>query len=209
MVIEDHPMMSDAVRSSIAAQVSDVGFHQVTSLSQALVLLQRAHDEGITYQLIVTDLNLPDSKGIDTIRRLKSCSQSSPIVVLSMDDDPKIIQECKKLITDYISKSDTSNRFERFVKAICKNFESPVQRNKERQNFEVQIKPSYPSKKLTPKQNLVLYELAQGYSNKEIARKLNISDQTVRDHLVEIFRRLGVKNRTQATKYFLLSTHDQ
>ena len=62
---------------------------------------------------------------------------------------------------------------------------------------------------LTPKQNWVIAELAQGYSNKEIARRLNLSDETVRGHLAEIFKRLGVQNRTQATKYYLLNSHAQ
>jgi DNA-binding NarL/FixJ family response regulator len=65
-------------------------------------------------------------------------------------------------------------------------------------------KPTHKLEQLTAKQNSVLAELAQGYSNKEIARSLNLSDETVRTHLAGIFRRLGVRNRTQATKRYLL-----
>ena len=67
--------------------------------------------------------------------------------------------------------------------------------------------PDLQLQQLTRKQNSVLAELAHGYSNKEIAKRMNVSDETVREHVAEIFKRLGVQNRTQATKHYLLSAY--
>jgi DNA-binding NarL/FixJ family response regulator len=124
-----------------------------------------------------------------------------------MDDEPQVIQDCKMLAVNYISKSDASNQFETAIHAV---FQEMGLHARKKNSFTLDTVCPPPDSRielLTPKQNCVLAELAQGYSNKEIARRLCVSDETVRGHLTEIFKRLSVQNRTQATKYYLLKSH--
>jgi DNA-binding NarL/FixJ family response regulator len=207
LIIEDHPIMGNAICSSVASQITNSECEVVTTLAQALNLLQAAKNQQLRYTLIVTDLNLPDSRGLDTLKALKPRSQDAPIVVLSMDDEPQVIQDCKMLAVNYISKSDASNQFETAIHAV---FQEMGLHARKKNSFTLDTVCPPPDSRielLTPKQNCVLAELAQGYSNKEIARRLCVSDETVRGHLTEIFKRLSVQNRTQATKYYLLKSH--
>jgi DNA-binding NarL/FixJ family response regulator len=209
LIIEDHPIMGNAVCSSIAAHIVSAEFDKVTTLAQALELLQIAKNAQQCYALIVTDLQLPDSQGVATLNALKSLSQSTPIVVLSMNDEPLVVQACKALAESYISKSDTSNEFELAIRTVSQQAGLDMPNKPDHQKTLGQAQANYEMDQLTPKQNEVMAELAQGYSNKEIAKRMNLSDETVRGHLVEIFKRLGVQNRTQATKYYLLKSHAQ
>jgi two-component system nitrate/nitrite response regulator NarP len=209
LIIEDHPIMGNAVCSSVAAHIDNAKFEQVTTLTHALHMLQMAKNAQQPYALIVTDLHLADSQGLATLEALKALSQSTPIVVLSMNDEPKVIQACKSLAENYISKSDTSNEFELAIRAVVQQAGHFVQKKPVQKKASGQAQVNAEIAQLTPKQNEVLAELAQGYSNKEIAKRLHLSDETVRGHLAEIFKRLGVQNRTQATKYYLLKSHAQ
>jgi DNA-binding NarL/FixJ family response regulator len=209
LIIEDHPIMGNAVCSSIAAHIASAEFDKITTLAQALELLQVAKNTQQCYALIVTDLQLPDSQGIATLGALKSLSQSTPIVVLSMNDEPQVVQACKALAERYILKSDTSNEFELAIRSVFQQTGLCIPNKPGAQKTRGHTQANYEMDQLTPKQNEILAELAQGYTNKEIAKRLNRSDETVRGHLAEIFKRLGVQNRTQATKYYLLKLHAQ
>ncbi len=209
LIIEDHPIMGNAVCGSIAAHIASAEFDKSTTLAQALELLQVAKNAQQCYALIVTDLQLPDSQGVATLNALKSLSQSTPIVVLSMNDEPQVVQACKALAESYISKSDTSNEFELAIRTVFQQAGLDNLKKPRHQKTHGQAQANYEMDQLTPKQNEVMAELAQGYSNKEIAKRMNLSDETVRGHLAEIFKRLGVQNRTQATKYYLLKSHAQ
>ena len=209
LVIEDHPLMGNAICSSIAMLSHNIKFDQATNLRHALRLLDKARHAHTQYVMIVTDLHLPDSEGLSTLNSLKLASPCPPIVVLTMDEDPHIAVACKSMEVSYVSKSDTSNEFEKVILSVLLKAgvvdPMPV--------IHHAIKPSTNTgpklQQLTVRQTLVLAELAQGYSNKEIANRMHVSEQTVHSHLAEIFKRLGVQNRTQATKYYLLSAHAQ
>jgi two-component system nitrate/nitrite response regulator NarP len=207
LVIEDHPLMGNAICSGIAMLGHNLAFDQATSLGHALSLLDQTRDAHTQYLLIVTDLRLPDSKGLATLSALKSSSPLTPIVVLTMDDDPHIAVACEALQVSYISKSDASNEFEKTIQSVLLKAGAavpvPLNQHVTAPSAGPKLQP------LTDRQTLVLAELAQGYSNKEISRRMNVSEETVRGHLAEIFKRLGVQNRTQATKYYLLSAHVQ
>jgi len=208
LIVEDHPIMGNAICSSMAAQIQGAAFDQASNLSQALALLQEAVRMQKPYRMIVTDLHLPDSDGEATLSALRSCCQKSPIVVLTMDESPQIVEACKTLGATYISKSDTSSEFEMAVRAVFLNDADMVEPKSEHNNsVRVKSSPDLQLQQLTRKQNSVLAELAHGYSNKEIAKRMNVSDETVREHVAEIFKRLGVQNRTQATKHYLLSAY--
>lgn len=208
LIVEDHPIMGNAICSSIAAQIQGAAFDQASNLSQALALLQEALRMQKPYRLLVTDLHLPDSHGAATLSALKSCCQTSPIVVLTMDESHQIVEACKTWGATYISKSDTSCEFEMAVRSCLLNDVNMVEPNSaHNKSVLVKSSPDLQLQQLTRRQNCVLAELAHGYSNKEIAKRMNVSDETVREHVAEIFKRLGVQNRTQATKYYLLSSY--
>lgn len=211
MVIEDHPIMGNAVCSRVAAHSDNAEFEKVTALALALTfhLLHVAKNVQQPCALIVTDLNLPDSPGLASLQALKLLSQSNPIVVLSMNDEPQVLRACMALVKNVISKSDATHQFEMAIRAVFQNAGLFVQKKPVQKKVPDQAQADDEMDLLTPKQNGVMAELAEGYSNKEIARRMNLSVETVRGHLAEIFKRLGVQNRTQATKYYLLKSHAQ
>jgi DNA-binding NarL/FixJ family response regulator len=205
LIVEDHPLVATSIANTISTLAPSLGFAIKTivahSLEQAKKLLTRNRD----IALIVSDLNLPDSAGVATIRALRELTPVTPIMVFSAEDD----SQTRQRITDagasnMLSKSALTIQLLNVVQLY-------LQQHREKMSAFGATRPitnnsvfskSSPIDQLTKRQQHVLQELSAGYRNKEIARRLNINEQTVRSHMVDIFQIMGVSNRTQAAALY-------
>jgi DNA-binding NarL/FixJ family response regulator len=150
--------------------------------------------------LIVTDLNLPDSNGLSTVVNLRSKYSEAPILVFSQMDDPAIESRVIGLgAMGFVSKSQSPKMFIARVLAIV----SDLERQKSATGEEEDKLACGTIDALTAQQRKVLKLLSVGMSSHEIAAQLEVVEPTVRTHLTEIYRRLNVKNRTQAMTHYL------
>lgn len=199
LVVEDHPMMIRSIKAGLAALHADAHatdcIATVSSLMQAKHRLRRSEPPG----LIITDLHLPDSRGLDTLRALLDAAPGTPIVVFSACDDHATERAALALGAHaFVSKSALPQNFVQKIRP----FLAPLRRGRKTPLVAPPGAP-HPITQLTNRQRDVLAEAASGYRDREIALRLKIGPYTVRSHLRVIFLRLGVQNRTQASSQYI------
>jgi DNA-binding NarL/FixJ family response regulator len=183
LIIDDHPVYRDALTEKLSLDFNSRGISLlgVSSLEEAKGLLERAN----THWVVLLDLKLPNSDPIDNIKALLGMDTVKHLVVISGLDEDAWELACINAGADvFISKNNTSN----FIYSkIC-----------ELLNIGDFRAISNGLVSMTNRQLEVLKLIVFGTSNKLIADKLGISEQTVKIHVSAIFRLLNVSNRTQA-----------
>ena len=181
-IIEDHPLMREALRILIAEIQSSTKIVELTRLGDVELELSKNG----TPDLFILDLNLPDSKGVSTLKKLRRICQEGSIMIVTGTEDEDCESMCLAAGADsYTRKSDGVNEIYR------------------RLNYHL-LKYSYDNTKdtimvsLTRRQLEVLKMVSTGLTNTEISEKLNISDHTVKVHIYHLLNRMGVKNRNEA-----------
>jgi DNA-binding NarL/FixJ family response regulator len=184
-VIDDHPLMREAVvmllrRLRPGANV--VELERIGGVNAAV----RQHG---TPDLICLDLKLPDTTGTSGIIELKKLFPETPLAVLSASPAADAEEACIEAGADiYIEKSAGAQEIGNALRALL-NADG---------GFE-ELAPT--DSKLSKRQKQLIVMLDRGLSNREIADELGISEHTVKVHLWRLFRRLGVKSRTQTIHY--------
>lgn len=197
LIVEDHPLMADALRVHLNHVLPQVVCVQAGNLLDALTCVQSQH-----YALVLLDLNLPDSQGIQTLIAMCQYRPLGPMAVLSAIDSPDVEQLCLANQVVYLRKSVQASQLMAELLSLLTTVLVPL--------AALAAEPQASDlswgcmQDLTKKQRLVLAQLAQGKTTENLASSLGISVATARSHMAEIYKRLGVQNRTQASTRYLL-----
>jgi len=192
LVVEDHPLVADSLVACIRS--CDAGLEVETS--ETLLGAMRILSVRTAPLLIVTDLSLIDTKGVEAVRRLRLAAPQSQLLVFTALDDAALRREALELgAAGYLIKSAS-------IQAIRGKIQSMVV-GRPSANIQEPRPAGTLQDIFTRKQLLVLDELPAGRSNREIAARLGISEETVRSHMKEILARLGVRNRTEGVARYL------
>jgi DNA-binding NarL/FixJ family response regulator len=205
LVIEDHPLFATGIKDLVEFVATNADILCAASMSHARELCSKN-----TPALAITDLRLPDAEGQDVIDTLIQINPSLPMLIMSGDE-----QLLKSITPSQHAPSWLLSKSEGFEQTSATLLEALT-----RAGIQVQWRPNALSNRqtngenitgrmgqnngiqLTHKQQQVMHFLASGMSNKEIARKLDLSPETIKTHLREIFTRMNVKNRTQAVSLY-------
>jgi DNA-binding NarL/FixJ family response regulator len=180
-VIDDHPLMRDAivmVLRRLRPAENIVELERLDKLASAV----KQHGAPALFCL---DLKLPDTTGVSGVVAVKQVYPDVPIAVYSASPSADMEEACIEAGADtYIEKSASSAELTAALRGLLmadSDVEEPVA-----------------ASKLSKRQTQLIAMLDQGMSNRDIATELDISEHTVKVHLWRLFRRLGVKSRTQA-----------
>jgi DNA-binding NarL/FixJ family response regulator len=152
-------------------------------------------------QIVIMDINLPGISGIDCIRAIKnSCPDTQFIMYTIFEDDDKVFEALEAGASGYLLKKTPK---EKIMEALMELYEggSPMSTQIARKvirSFQQKDQLNAESDLLTPKQKEVLELLAKGFLYKEISEKLQISLNTVKQHIHKTYLKLHVCNRTEA-----------
>ena len=183
-IIDDHAMFRAGLRMLINANMPELMVSEAGSLSEATQKGAPSPD------VVLLDIQLPGLNGMEGIALLQRRWPEVPVVMLSSQDDPDTaVEAVSRGASCFVSKAETA---ERIVQTLARllNGETLSPPTEER------VDPS--SLRLTPRQCEVLELLCQGLSNKLIARRLEVSENTVRWHVQAILEALGVSSRAEA-----------
>ena len=184
-VIDDHPLMREAV--VMLLRRLRPGAH-VVELDRIGGVEAAVAQHGVP-ELICLDLKLPDATGTSGVQELKARYPETPLAVLSASPASDAEEQCIDAGADiYIEKSSGAQEIGSAIRALI-NADG---------GFE-ELTPA--DSKLSKRQKQLIVMLDRGLSNREIAEELGISEHTVKVHLWRLFRRLGVKSRTQTIHY--------
>mgnify|MGYP000179487913 FL=1 len=184
-VIDDHPL----VRQAIGMLLRRLRPTSVVVELEKFSELQAAIIKHGTPELFVLDLLLPGVKGTSAVHDTKAMYPEVPLVVLSAMPAGEAEETCIEAGADlYIEKSSPPNAISAAIQGLMSADA----------NFE-EMAPT--DTKLSKRQKQLIVMLDRGLSNRDIAAELSISEHTVKVHLWRLFRRLGVKSRTQTLHF--------
>ncbi|AAM24882.1 MAG: Response regulators consisting of a CheY-like receiver domain and a HTH DNA-binding domain [Caldanaerobacter subterraneus] len=185
------------------------GLVQLIELEKDIRVISQASNGEEAYRLakelspdiILMDINMPVMNGITAAKKLKAEKHPSKILFLTIYNDKEYLVEALKLgVEGYILKDA---EYDDLIKAVRTIYNGGVYIHPSLMQEIEDSNEELLRKELTPREIEILKLLSQGYSNKEIAQKLFLSEKTVKNHVYNIFRKLGVKDRTQAAIYML------
>lgn len=189
-IIEDHPLMRDAL-ALLLRRVRPGATLVTLDLVSAL---HTAVEQNGEPELIVLDLKLPDSSGVHGVRYVRGHFPKALIVVFTAMPALEMEEACVDAGADaYLEKSASMNDIISVFEALLQDPSSSGE--------AAALKPNAEPVQLSKRQAQLVEMMDHGLSNREIAAKLGISEHTVKVHLWRLFRRIGVKSRTQAVHY--------
>lgn len=197
-VIDDHPLFREALLSAVQAAFPDALVDEADSLQGACDMLARSD----AVDLILLDLSMQGVSGFDGLIQMRGRFPRVPILVVSGLDDAQIVHEAMRCgAAGFVPKASGKALL---TEAIIEVLGGGVFLPKEyRGGRAAQASGSGSDmldrlKTLTPAQMRVLSLVKRGRLNKQIAYELNVGESTVKAHISEIMRKLGVASRTQA-----------
>jgi DNA-binding NarL/FixJ family response regulator len=192
MIADDHGVIRDGLGRLIGG-LEDVEL--VGTASDGAEAVERAGQ--LTPDVVLMDLDMPKLDGIEATRRiLKVQPEANVLVLTAFSDRQRILGALEAGACGYLLKDAASEDVAEGIRAAARG-ESPLDPRAARTVLSARSEPD-PLAGLSAREKEVLILLAEGLPNKLIARKLEISEKTVKSHLTRIFRELDVTDRTQA-----------
>lgn len=203
LVVDDHPLM----RGAICQHLESLGDAIRTEAASSLAEAQRRMSAEPRIDLVLLDLNLPDTTataGLDALRRRHA---SVPVLVMSAEQDRSVIQRCLRAgAAGFLPKSATAERLSAAVRTVRSGgvFLPPGIDAGPDQGWAARMVVQHDAPAashplgLTDRQSDVLRLILRGLPNKLIGRQLQLAEGTVKVHVSAVLRALGVRNRTQA-----------
>ena len=197
IVADDHPLFRTAIKEAMRASQGDTTFLEANSFET----LQELVDVNPDVDLVLLDLHMPGVSGFAGLVYLCKCYPSIPVVIISANEDPLVIQRALDHgAAGFIPKSSNIQTITNAINDILMGeIWAPVseQQNLPGRNVSELVLAERMAQ-LTPQQFKVLMMVSQGLLNKQIAYDLGISEATVKAHVTAIMNKLEVSNRTQA-----------
>jgi DNA-binding NarL/FixJ family response regulator len=196
LLADDHEMVRVALKMVLAPLAEEVVFDEASRAETALEIAARQPD----LDLILIDLEMPGMGGVEGVRALRDAYPAMPLVVCSASEDPQRVSQLLAMgVAGFIPKSDGMDVIQQAVRLVLAGGTYVPSRLMQVSAQQVPRDASQiAALPLTSRQIDVMRLLSRGKPNKLIARELDISESTVKVHLLAIFRALGVHNRTEA-----------
>ncbi|GGY76104.1 response regulator [Marinobacter zhanjiangensis] len=197
IIADDHPLFRAALRQAVSQAVPDADVAEVESIKA----LQAAVEQKPDADLVLLDLNMPGAHGFSGLVFMRGQYPGLPVVVVSGSEDLQVMRRSIDYgASGFIPKSAPLPEITDAIQAVLEGdmwlpegvAEKLEQMQVENTDFSERLAS------LTPQQFRVLGMLAEGLLNKQIAYDLDVSEATIKAHITAVFRKLGVRNRTQA-----------
>jgi DNA-binding NarL/FixJ family response regulator len=192
LIADDHAVVRTGLEQLTSAleDVELVGI--ATNGTDAVALCaERAPD------VVLMDLEMPVLDGIEATSRIKAAQPNVAVVVLtSFSDRPRILRALEAGAAGYLLKDAEPDELARAIRAAARG-DVPLDPKAARALLTAHTSVS-PGAALSDREREILAMVAEGLPNKLIARRLTISEKTVKAHLTSVFRQIGVTDRTQA-----------
>lgn len=184
LLIDDHAMFRSGLRLVISSAMAEAVIHEAGSLQEAIDATPDCVD------VVLLDIHLRGLSGLEGLALLKRKWPGVPVLMVSSQSDPETVHMAlARGAAGFVSKAETADQI---VQAICRVLEGTIA-----EGLPPAIKlPN--ARSLTPRQCEVLDLLNQGLSNKLVARRLSLSDNTVRRHVQDILEFFDVGSRAEA-----------
>jgi len=196
LIVDDHPLFRKGVRDTLALEPGLQVIGEAPDGQTALGMILRLNPH-----LVLMDVHLPGLNGLDVIRQARAHGFEGAILVLTAYDSEEQMRHAIRIgANGYCSKDTSPELLLQSVRHVLSGryvLGSRVMSAPEVQRFVDQLEADE-DVVLSPREREILHYVALGYSNKAIAERLGISQQTVKNHMTAILRKLDLSDRTQA-----------
>jgi DNA-binding NarL/FixJ family response regulator len=195
LVCDDH----EVIRSGMVTILAGSEIEVVAQAANGNEALEQV--EAVKPDVVLLDIRMPGSDGLATLEKIKSIDPDIKVVMLSTYDNPTYVARSVALgASDYILKGASRDDLIATITAVTRG-ESPTRSGELRRvagAMRIRQVLDDDEVPLTQRETQVLRHVALGLSNKEIGRSLEISVETVKEHVQNILRKIAVSDRTQA-----------
>jgi DNA-binding NarL/FixJ family response regulator len=199
LLVDDHALFREGLKFILRGLDEHLLIGEAGSVDAAVAMPQVP-----PFDLILLDLNLPGVGDLEALASVRAAFPQAPIVVLSGEDDPRMIRATiEQGAMGFVPKSSTPEILIQALRLILAHgvylplsaldSDEPLA-----DAVEATANPDTILRNLSPRQVEVLRCVIRGDSNKLIARKLSLSESTVKQHLSAVLRTVGARNRTEA-----------
>ena len=204
-IIDDQPLYRQGIRTSLS-NLPDMEVSGEAEVDEQVLSTIEASPPDV----VLLDIVVPSLDGLKLCRTLKKhLPGTSVIVITPQPDDEQILEAIKAHASAYLSRTVTIDELAKIIRR-CSQGEHPINESLVgrpklaehvlQQFYELSTEREAASfiSPLTPRETEILNHMAQGYLNKQIADVLNVSEQTIKNHITSILRKLNANARTQA-----------
>ena len=212
LIVDDHPLFRQGLREVLSAEPDLAVIGEASDGEEALRVARE-----LSPRVVVMDVNIPTINGLQVARRLRHDVPGARAVILTgYDDDEQVFHAIRAGAYGYFPKDVLPHKLVEAVREVhagrymindlvMEDAQLAAWLFKQTERFgmaEGQLgdEAFVP---LSPREMEILQHITRGLSNKEIAQRLGISHQTVKNHMTSILRKLNVEDRTQAAVYAL------
>lgn len=198
MIVDDHEIVREGLKTILQ---DDPDFEVVAESGSAEGIAQLARRT--RPDVVLLDARLPGASGAEACRQLLAVDPDIAVLIVSTYSEDRLVEECVKAgAKGYVIKDIQQLSLKASIRAVYGGggAVSPVIAAKvlNRLRTQEELASAEPASPLSQTQLEILRLIAAGFSNREIAGRVHLSENTVKSHIQEIFRKLDVGNRVQA-----------
>jgi len=205
LIADQQPLFRQGVRSTLT-QIADVDIcGEVDSSNELISAISSLYPD-----VVLLDIEMSSNEDMDLAKAIKQLLPSAAVILFSpQPNDDELFQAIKSRVAGYLKRDVSSNELVTTIRRAASG-EHPIndtflsqpkvahQVLEQFQNFSWGKGAESFVSPLTPRETEILTYMAQGYFNKQIAIELSISEQTIKNHITSILRKLDANARTQA-----------
>lgn len=191
ILVDDHPVVREGLAGMLAGQPDLEVVAQASDGAEAVTLYETHQPD-----VVLMDLRMPGMDGVAAIEAIREKRPSAHILVLTTyDSDADIVRAIEAGATGYLLKDTPRDELFRAIRAAARG-ESVLAPAVAARLMTRMRAPA--EENLSAREIEVLQLVAKGHSNREVGKALHISTATVKTHLIHIYDKLGVNDRTSA-----------
>jgi DNA-binding NarL/FixJ family response regulator len=195
LVVDDHEMVREGLMAMLQSEPDFDVVGQTGRGAEVVTLVEATRSD-----VVLLDARLPDVSGVEVCRRLTQSHPEVAVVILTTYTDPDLVQECIQAgARGYVVKDVERFSLKESIRAVYRG-QSVLAPQVAGHVIERARTRHAGSRRaaLSASQVSILRLISRGHSNREIAVEVHLSENTVKTHIQEIFRKLGVRNRVEA-----------
>ncbi len=199
MIADDHSMIREGLKQLLELEGEFEVVEEACDGKECIEKLKSASPD-----ILLLDINMPKMNGLEVLQKIKELKWKTKVLVLTVHNEVEYLLKAVDIgVNGYLLKDSESAELKKAILSVVhgEDYIQPslipvlnakmIDRNKDNEKLE----------KLTKREMQVLKLLSIGKLNRQVAEELNISERTVKNHVSNIFKKLEVKDRTQAAVF--------
>jgi DNA-binding NarL/FixJ family response regulator len=192
VIVDDHAVLRAGLERLVAGEPDLEVVGRAADGEEALEVVRRTRPD-----VVLMDLQMPGVDGVAATRQIVGEELADVLVLTSYSDAELIVGALDAGALGYLLKDAEPDEVLRGIRTVARG-DSPIAPRAARELLGVRRTAAPPATGLTRRETEVLGLVRRGLANKQIGRRLGISERTVKAHLTSVFQRIGVADRTQA-----------